>query len=69
MINAKVKKLAQEIGISFGGHPMNPLSVYPSDLQKLVELVVKESIGVMAEHDYHAEWLGEKIKEHFGVEK
>jgi hypothetical protein len=34
---------------------------------KLVELVLLESIKVMIEHDYHGEWLGEKLKDHFGV--
>lgn len=33
-----------------------------------VELIVRESIKVMMENDYHGEWLGQKIKEHFGIE-
>jgi len=39
------------------------------DLEKFAELFIKESIKVMMENDYHGEWLGEKLKEHFGVEK
>lgn len=33
----------------------------------LAELVIRESIEVMKANDYHGEWLGEKIKDHFGV--
>ena len=35
---------------------------------KFAELIIKESIKVMMENDYHGEWLGEKLKEYFGVE-
>ena len=38
-------------------------------LEKFAELIVQESIEIMKKHDYHAEWLGDKIKEHFGVEE
>lgn len=41
-VNKKLKDLAEKSGISFGGHPMNPLSVYPSELEKFAELIVKE---------------------------
>lgn len=36
--------------------------------QKYSEMLIKECISVMVENDYHGEWLGEKIKEHFGIE-
>jgi 5S rRNA maturation endonuclease (ribonuclease M5) len=36
--------------------------------EKFAELIVKESIKVMIENDYHGEWLGKKIKQHFGIE-
>lgn len=39
MIESKIKSIARSCGISFGGHPMNPLNVYPSDLQKFSELI------------------------------
>ena len=39
------------------------------NIEKFAELIVKESIEVMKRHDYHGEWLGEKIREHFGVEE
>ena len=38
------------------------------DEQKFAELIVRESIELLKQNDYHGEWLGEKIKEHFGVE-
>jgi len=37
------------------------------DLKKFVELFLEESIKVMTKYDYHGEWLGEKLKEHFEV--
>ena len=37
--------------------------------KKFAELIVRESIEVLKQNDYHGEWLGEKIKEHFGVEE
>ena len=36
--------------------------------EKFAELIINESIEVMMQHDYHGEWLGEKLKEHFGFE-
>lgn len=39
-----------------------------NNAERFAELIIEESIRVMDKHDYHAEWLGEKIKEHFGVE-
>jgi len=37
------------------------------DIENFVALIVEESIKVLIEHDYHGEWLGEKIKTHFGI--
>jgi hypothetical protein len=41
-MNKLTLKLAKESGISFWGHPMNPLNVYPSQLEKFAELIVRE---------------------------
>jgi hypothetical protein len=38
-------------------------------LQEFAELFLEESIKVMMANDYHGEWLGEKLKEHFGFKK
>lgn len=35
-------RMIKEAGISTGGHPMNPLSVYPSDLERFAEIVRKD---------------------------
>ncbi len=37
--------------------------------EKFAELIVQECIKVMVKNDYHGEWLGEKVKEHFGINK
>ena len=34
-----IKELAEQVGVSFGGHPMNPLSIYFSELERFAELV------------------------------
>jgi hypothetical protein len=36
--------------------------------EKFAELIILECIKVMVKNDFHGEWLGEKIKDHFGVE-
>ena len=57
-MNERIKDLAEQAG----------LEMYTSQATKFVELLIQESIEVMVEHDYHGEWLGEKLKEHFGTE-
>lgn len=41
------------------------------DQEKTFETFIREfidqSVNVMCENDYHGEWLGEKIREHFGI--
>jgi hypothetical protein len=70
-MNEQIKELAQEVGISFAGHPMNSLNVYPSELQKFAELIVRECDRYVAEHyDEMEPWMepGDLLK-HFGVEE
>ena len=43
--------------------------VQKATLESFVELVVQESIDVIVRHDYHGQWLGEKIKQHFGIDQ
>jgi hypothetical protein len=79
-MNEKIKQLALQAGINFYKKPV--LNKYYPELydgefceseleqqQKFAELIVAESIKVMMENDYHGEWLGEKLKEHFGFEE
>ena len=35
--------------------------------EMFANLIIKECIKVMMENDYHGEWLGEKVKQHFEV--
>jgi len=58
-MNERIKDLAEQAG----------LEMYTSQATKFVELLIQESIEVMVEHDYHGEWLGEKLKEHFGTKE
>jgi hypothetical protein len=83
-MNKLILTLAKESGISFGGHPMNPLNVYPSQLEKFAELIVRECLAhgkltqsqavVNGSEEYNAgremgiEVFMNKIRNHFGVE-
>ena len=67
-MNERIKELYKQAGLTMN----NPLAYeqwYLDSLEKFAELIVQESIEVMKRHDYHGEWLGEKIREHFGVEE
>ena len=67
-MNERIKELMDQArdettkGISFD----TGLSSYS---KRFAELIIEESIKVMKENDYHGGWLGEKVKEHFGVEE
>ena len=75
-MNERIKQLAEQAGFMlWDEEPWNPGDVidwstrYDDELKKFSELIIQESIEVMMTHDYHGEWLGEKLKEHFGVEE
>lgn len=61
-MNSNIDKIIKRVGTDTGGRWISV-----DDMEKFTELVVQESINVMLTHDYHGEWLGNKIKEHFGV--
>jgi hypothetical protein len=73
-MNERIKHLAIQAGFDLDVHGSNDGNFYGydgrwinQDINRLVELAIKESIQVMVEHDYHGAWLGEKLKEHFGI--
>jgi hypothetical protein len=75
-MNERIKLLAEQAGFMlWDKEPWNPGDVidwstrYDDELKKFSELIIQESIEVMMTHDYHGEWLGEKLKEHFGVKE
>ena len=76
-MNKRIKELAEQAGLKHHNWITNESNVkdgdfkYPrlEDYEKFAELIIQESIEVMMTHDYHGEWLGEKLKEHFGVEE
>ena len=75
-MNERIKLLAEQAGFMlWDKEPWNPGDVidwstrYDDELKKFSEFIIQESIEVMMTHDYHGEWLGEKLKEHFGVEE
>lgn len=40
-----------------------------SEVEEFAKVLIEESIKIMKENDYHGEWLGEKLKEYFGVKE
>jgi len=67
-MNERILKLAKESGISLRGFPMNPQMIYPSELQKFAELIVRECADFVSETATIETLLGDRLKEHFGVE-
>jgi 5S rRNA maturation endonuclease (ribonuclease M5) len=65
-MNERIKELAEQASIiQVDGHDRYAL---PDEFaEQFAELIVSESILVMMENDYHGEWLGKKIKQHFGM--
>jgi len=70
-MNERIKQLAEKAGLEFDdSFVLEPEPIYytsQKDLEKFAELIIRESIEVMVKNDYHGEWLGKKVKEHFGV--
>ena len=66
-MNERIEKLAERCG--FRSNPDIYDRNQSFDIPKFAELIIEESIKVMMENDYHGEWLGEKLKEHFGVKE
>ena len=62
-MNERIDKLLVKAGAYFGGEGVDYSNFDPN---KFAELLLEESIKVMMANDYHGEWLGEKLKEHFG---
>lgn len=42
--------------------------VQRAEVEAFVHAIIEESITVMKQHDYHGEWLGDKLKEHWGID-
>ena len=68
-MNERIKEIAEKcFTYSRIVNPGEPQLVTHEQVEKFAELLINESIEIMKQNDYHGEWLGEKIKEHFGVE-
>jgi len=73
-MNKRIIELAEQATIksvseNFTGEKLEIITPSKEWTVKFAELIVRESIEVMKQNDYHGEWLGEKIKEHFGVKE
>jgi len=73
-MNKRIIELAEQATIksvseNFTGEKLEIITPSKEWTVKFAELIVRESIEVMKQNDYHGEWLGEKLKEHFGVKE
>jgi len=70
-MNERFKQMAEEVFFdeSTNGPGQKMYMFGELKMQKFAELIVQECIDVMKQNDYHGEWLGERIKEHFGVKE
>jgi hypothetical protein len=76
-MNEQIQELVKQAGGHFSTHNLmsNPVQqresveLWDDKIEKFAELFLEESIKVMMANDYHGEWLGEKLKEHFGFKK
>lgn len=74
-MNERIKELVKRAGGQFSTHNLmsNPVQhresveLWDDRIEQFVQLLIEESITVMTQHDYHGEWLGEKLKKHFGI--
>lgn len=66
-MNERIRELCIQSG-AYEHYEVNEV-VNGDDLpmQRFAELIVKDCIIVMMKNDYHGEWLGEKLKQHFGM--
>jgi hypothetical protein len=71
-MNQRYKTLwekAATASAAFSSGQNNSWETQVNFMEQYTELVVQESIDVMMRHDYHGQWLGEKIKQHFGIDQ
>lgn len=68
-MNEQINDLMYRAGLTAQGCWDSLDSYDRKAILKFAELIIEESIKVMMENDYHGEWLGEKLKEHFGVKE
>ena len=68
-MNQRIRELIQSTVATLDRGPLDRSQDTDAILREFAELIVRESIEVMKRHDYHGEWLGKKIREHFGVEE
>jgi hypothetical protein len=73
-MNERIKQLAEQAASIQGPTPYNPLTFEVFDKEKFAELIVKECADKVDSslrdwlHDNSGGTMGDKLKEHFGVE-
>jgi hypothetical protein len=68
-MNERIRELAKKVGVSFGGHPMNALAIYDSELQKFAELIIQDCANFVAAGEFGDPGTAKQLMEYFGVEE
>jgi hypothetical protein len=68
--NIKINDLAEHCDFYVGNEHYDKTHEQQQRLfmEKFAELFLLQSIEVMKQHDYHGEWLGDKLKEYWGID-
>lgn len=70
-MNDNIRQIAERVAEESKTYCVHPIETDSETFEFFAEVfagyLLEESIKVMTKHDYHGEWLGEKLKEHFGV--
>ena len=68
-MNERIKELAEQAG-STHKQSLGVYQFYTNELEKFAELIVAEMLQTCEDHPaWTGRMIGEKIKEHFGVEE
>jgi hypothetical protein len=70
-MNKNLKEVLAEatwyVGNNFDPNKYSDIELDVKLQETYAQFLIERAIKVMIEHGYHGEWLGEKIKEHFGI--
>jgi hypothetical protein len=65
-MSKKILGLASDVGVTCKN---KICTIHEDKILEFAKLLINESIEVMTANDYHGHWLGDKLKQHFGIEK
>jgi hypothetical protein len=67
-VNERIRELYKQAGMKFYGSSGNSFDIREFNPEKLAELIVRECANFVSETATIETLLGDRLKEHFGVE-